>query len=245
MFEELVVYGAVLGATTYATWRLMPGALRVALAERWATWPSVLGLPNADAEAPSVNRAVSVGAAPVAAAPDVPASRRHLTSWSSSPKRHKRPITMFIPTHKLKTPCRHVAYSLLLLGQPLSRCGTIRRAGEVAARRFPRMRAGSRPLTTTPPTGRKRRSPATGAVPASGSTTRACRPTSSTPPTTCATTPAACSTGGAYMGHADLILQFDGEKLFGWTRRFRLSAVDQQQWRQSQPQRRRQPDGRR
>lgn len=37
MVEELLVYGAVLCAVTYATWRLMPGALRMVLAERCAT----------------------------------------------------------------------------------------------------------------------------------------------------------------------------------------------------------------
>ncbi len=31
-----MVYAAVVCAATYATWRLMPGALRMALAERWA-----------------------------------------------------------------------------------------------------------------------------------------------------------------------------------------------------------------
>ena len=50
MFEELVAYGAVLGATTYATWRLMPGALRVALAERWANLAQRFGFADADAD---------------------------------------------------------------------------------------------------------------------------------------------------------------------------------------------------
>ena len=50
MFEELLAYGAVLGATTYATWRLMPCALRVALAERWATLAPRFGFADADAD---------------------------------------------------------------------------------------------------------------------------------------------------------------------------------------------------
>jgi hypothetical protein len=42
------------------------------------------------------------------------------------------------------------------------------------------------------------------------------RPTCCTPPTTCYNTTGGLKRGGAYVGHVDLILQFDGEKLFGW-----------------------------
>ena len=52
MFEELVVYGAVFGAATYASWRLMPSALRIALAERCATLAQRMGLAEPDMEAP-------------------------------------------------------------------------------------------------------------------------------------------------------------------------------------------------
>jgi hypothetical protein len=65
-------------------------------------------------------------------------------------------------------------------------------------------------------TGRKARSPATGAAPVSACTTKVSSSNFSTPPTTCATIAVACKRGGGYMGHVDLILQFDGEKLLGW-----------------------------
>ncbi len=51
MLDELIVYGAVACATTYATWRLMPGALRAALAERCTRLAQRIGLAEADTEA--------------------------------------------------------------------------------------------------------------------------------------------------------------------------------------------------
>ena len=50
MFEELVVYGAVFGAATYASWRLMPGAVRAALAERCARLAQRIGFAEPDTE---------------------------------------------------------------------------------------------------------------------------------------------------------------------------------------------------
>ncbi len=51
MLDELIVYAAVACATTYATWRLMPGTLRVALAERCSGLAQRIGLAEADPEA--------------------------------------------------------------------------------------------------------------------------------------------------------------------------------------------------
>ncbi len=51
MLDELMVYGVVACATTYATWRLMPGALRVALAECCSGLAQRIGLAEADPEA--------------------------------------------------------------------------------------------------------------------------------------------------------------------------------------------------
>jgi hypothetical protein len=56
MFEELVTYGAVVGAAACASWRLMPGVLRVALAKHCTTLAKRLGLAQADAEAETVRR---------------------------------------------------------------------------------------------------------------------------------------------------------------------------------------------
>lgn len=51
MLDEWIVYGAVACATTYATWRLMPSALRVTLAECCARLAQHIGLSEADPEA--------------------------------------------------------------------------------------------------------------------------------------------------------------------------------------------------
>ena len=51
MLEELVVYGAVVCAASYATWRLMPGVLRDALAECSAGLARRVGLAHGDAGA--------------------------------------------------------------------------------------------------------------------------------------------------------------------------------------------------
>lgn len=48
MFAELVTYGAVVGAAAYASWRLMPGVLRVALAKHCTTLAKRLGLAQAE-----------------------------------------------------------------------------------------------------------------------------------------------------------------------------------------------------
>jgi hypothetical protein len=69
---------------------------------------------------------------------------------------------------------------------------------------------------TRPQTGRRRPSPATGAACRKRLYDAGVQADLVYTPTTCATTPAACKRGGAYMGHVDLVLQFDGEKLFGW-----------------------------
>lgn len=52
MFEELIVYGAVACAAIYTTWRMLPGVLRDALAERCANLAQRLGLAQAEAETP-------------------------------------------------------------------------------------------------------------------------------------------------------------------------------------------------
>ncbi len=51
LFEELLAYSAVISAATYATWRLIPGSLRVALAAHWATLARRAGLAEGTAEA--------------------------------------------------------------------------------------------------------------------------------------------------------------------------------------------------
>ena len=53
MLEECIVYGAVICATIYATWRLLPGVLRDALAERCANLAQRPGLASADARSPA------------------------------------------------------------------------------------------------------------------------------------------------------------------------------------------------
>lgn len=63
MLDELIVYGAVACATTYATWRLMPGALRVALAERCTALAQRIGLAEADTEATRRRANASAGSA--------------------------------------------------------------------------------------------------------------------------------------------------------------------------------------
>jgi hypothetical protein len=51
MFEEVLTYGAVVGAATYAAWRLLPGALRLALIKHAATLAQRCGLSEPAAEA--------------------------------------------------------------------------------------------------------------------------------------------------------------------------------------------------
>lgn len=53
MLEEWIVYGVVICATIYATWRLLPGVLRDALAERCANLAQRLGLASANARSPA------------------------------------------------------------------------------------------------------------------------------------------------------------------------------------------------
>ncbi|SBT03088.1 conserved hypothetical protein [Candidatus Accumulibacter aalborgensis] len=50
MFEELVVYSAVACAATYATWRLVPGAVRVALVEGCVRLAQRVGFAQPDTE---------------------------------------------------------------------------------------------------------------------------------------------------------------------------------------------------
>jgi hypothetical protein len=59
MFDELLTYGAVIGAATYAAWRLLPGALRLALIKRAATLAQRFGLSEPAAEAISRKAASS------------------------------------------------------------------------------------------------------------------------------------------------------------------------------------------
>ena len=51
MLEELISYCTVVCAAVYATWRLIPGALRVELAEHCASLRRRFGLADANADA--------------------------------------------------------------------------------------------------------------------------------------------------------------------------------------------------